>query len=74
MVSDAQLNLGAMYVLGQGVPEDYVRAHMWYELAAANGSTVALKNRDMMTKLMTPQQLAEAQRMASEWVEKRKGK
>ena len=34
----------------------------------------APKIRDAMTKLMTPEQIAEAQRMASEWFEKRKGK
>ena len=70
----AQSNLGVMYDNGLGVPADYVRAHMWYNLAAANGSTKAPKNRDLITRLMTPQQIAEAQRMASEWFEKRKGK
>ena len=69
----AQDNLGVMYAKGLGVPQDYGRAHMWFNLAAANGSTNALENRDRMTKLMTPQQIAEAQRMAREWVEKRKG-
>ena len=69
-----QNNLGTMYHNGHGELQDYVRAHMWFNLAAANGSPNAPKNRDIMTKLMTPQQLAEAQRMAREWVEKRKGK
>ncbi len=32
---DAQYNLGVMYALGMGVPQDYVQAHMWFNLAAA---------------------------------------
>ena len=30
----AQGNLGFMYYLGQGVPQDYVQAHVWFNLAA----------------------------------------
>ena len=28
----AQNNLGSIYVKGQGVPQDYVLAHMWFNL------------------------------------------
>jgi len=75
----AQNNLGLMYDDGQGVPQDYVEAHMWYNLAASGlppGEDRA-KNRDIVAKLMTPAQIAEAQRLASEWMaafEKRKKK
>ena len=31
----AQLNLGFMYANGFGVSQDYVQAHMWYELATS---------------------------------------
>src|SRR5208337_2841275 len=31
----AQLGLGVMYANGHGVPQDYVRAHMWFNIAAA---------------------------------------
>ena len=34
----AQLNLGSMYVLGQGVIQDNIYAHMWLNIAASNGS------------------------------------
>ena len=34
----AQFNLGLMYYKGEGVPEDYVRAFAWFNLAAAQGS------------------------------------
>jgi uncharacterized protein len=63
----AQYDLGTMYAKGQGVPQDYVSAHMWYSLAAAKGLTDAAKERDMVASQMTAAQIAEAQRLASEW-------
>ena len=39
--ANAQVNLGQMYVSGVGVPQDYVRAHMWFTLAAAQGEVHA---------------------------------
>ena len=42
-VVPAQNNLGAMYAKGQGVPQDYVRAHMWFNLAAAQGNKGAMR-------------------------------
>jgi uncharacterized protein len=50
----AQSNLGFMYAKGQGAPEDYVRAHMWFSLSAAHGNKVAVKNRDLLARSMTP--------------------
>ena len=63
----AQYNLGIMYAKGQGVPQDYVLAHMWFNLSAAQGIGDAVKNRDIAAGKMTPDQLAEAQRLAREW-------
>ena len=57
---------------GQGVPQDYVLAHMWVTLAAAHGIAVAVKWRDLFEKSMTPAQLAEAQRLARKWKAKAK--
>ncbi len=71
-LADAQTNLGFMYQSSRGVPQDYVQAHMWYNLAAARlppgeDRDMAVSNRDQIEKLMTPAQVAEAQRLASEW-------
>ena len=63
----AQYNLGVMYANGQGVPEDNVQAHKWFNLAGAGGDEDGRKNRDIVAKVMTPAQIAEAQRLASEW-------
>ena len=58
-----------MYAQGVGVPQDHVLAHMWFNLSAAQGDDPqqAGKYRDSMAGKMTPDQLAEAQRLAREW-------
>jgi S1-C subfamily serine protease len=63
----AQVNLGLMYEKGLGVPQDYVSAHMWYNLAGSKGIKVAIKNRNLLQKRMTPQQIAKAQEMVRNW-------
>jgi TPR repeat protein len=57
-----------MYTLGQGVLQDYVKAHMWSNIAAANGETKGPKNRDIVAAKMTPQQIERAQQMARDCV------
>ena len=63
----AQNELGVMYYGGRGVSRDYVLAHMWYILSAAQGNNNARQNRDFSATRMTPEQIAEAQRLAREW-------
>jgi len=67
---EAQTILGLIYVKGQGVAQNYILAHMWFNLAAAQGDAAALANRDLLARMMTPAQIAEAQRMAREWKSK----
>ena len=68
--AEAQFVLGTLYVTGQGVPQDYVRAYMLVTLAAANltgdEQKLAADNRDKLASIMTPAQIAEAQRLASQ--------
>ena len=67
----AQFNLGMVYFNGKmGLPQDYIRAHMWANLAAAQGNTNAAGFRDMVAEHLTPAQIAEAQKMAREWAPK----
>ena len=69
--ADAQHDLACSYRDGNGVPQDYVQAHMWYSLSASQSSEAEwgnrAKNRDLTAQRMTPDQLAEAQRLAREW-------
>ena len=60
----AQYSLGNMYRTGQGVLQDYTTAHMWFNIAAANGADVAAENRDVVANLMTAADISEAQRRA----------
>ncbi len=70
--AEAQSNLGVMYSNGQGVPQDYVQAYMWLSLPAAQGSETAREGRDLLEEMMTPPQIANAQRLAREWKPKNK--
>lgn len=65
--SQGQDSLGSAYFLGLGVPQDFVLAHMWANLAAAKGHDLAIETRDKVAGYMTPEQIAEAQRLAREW-------
>lgn len=60
----AQFRLGQSYERGDDVLQDFVIAHMWYNLAAAQGHEDATAARDGLAKRMTPEQMARAQEMA----------
>ena len=66
----AQYNLGVMYAKGQGVPQDNVYAHMWFNLAAVDGYEDASKNRDIIAERMTTEALSKAQSLARECLKK----
>ena len=63
----AQSNLGVMYQYGQGVPQDYVLAHMWFNLCGSGGDKKGVEYRNDIEKKMTPQQIEKAQEMARNW-------
>jgi TPR repeat protein len=69
----AQYNLGHMYAEGRGVQQDYVQAHMWFNLSSANPASrkeirdKAVYDRNFVAAKMSPAQIAEAQKLASEW-------
>jgi TPR repeat protein len=63
--ASAQLMLGNCYEYGVGVAKDYVQAYKWYNLAAARGETGAIYKRDSIAGSMTPNQIAEGQRLSA---------
>jgi TPR repeat protein len=69
---NGQVSLGDMYRDGRGVPQDYIQALMWYNLGAANGAKLGAALRDALAKQMTPDQIAEAQKLAQDWRPKAK--
>ena len=66
----AQNNLAYSYAIGSGVFQDYVQAHKWFSVAASRGHPSANKDRDKIAGHMTPDQVAEARRLAREWLAK----
>jgi len=68
----ARTNLGMLYDSGQGVPQDPVRGYMWFEIAASASAQEEIRKyaeslRDKIASRMTPDQIAEAKRLALEW-------
>ena len=62
-----QLNLGLAYYTGRGVPIDFVLAHMWFNLSAAQGTENAAKGRKLVEVQMSPEKISEAQKLTREW-------
>ena len=69
--SNGQGTLGLMYDQGLGVSQDYVQALMWFILATERASgrnfDALVSSRNDVEAKMTPEQIAEAQRLAREW-------
>ena len=65
----AQFQISHAYGVGQGFEQDYLKAHMYANLAAAQGYEGAEKRRDTWSQVMTAEQIAEAQEMARAWTE-----
>ena len=63
--ADAQINLGAAYRDGTGVPRDYAESLRWYGLAVTNGSAAACDHLGFMHLMGwgTPVNFAEAARL-----------
>jgi len=66
--SEAQWDLGFCYETGEGVQKDEVEACKWYSLAAAQGFAYAKTNLSITESQMTPEQIAEAQKLSAAFV------
>ncbi len=63
----SMLALGRLYLQGLGVPQNYIQAHMWFNLAASRGEDAAMAERDALAAKLTPEALTEAQNLALAW-------
>ena len=63
----AMLALGRAFVQGLGVPQDFVEAHKWLNLAAGLGDAEAAAERDTLATDMTVEERAEARKLARAW-------
>lgn len=72
--SRAATTIGSMYATGRGVRQDFVRAYMWHALAVEHGGRYpyftrdARVARDDVARRLTPEQIAEGQKLAGEWM------
>jgi TPR repeat protein len=69
---DSQVARALAYADGLGVPQDFIEAHKWYNVAAsrvkyADIRSDLIKRRDDMATKMTASQIADAQKLAREW-------
>ena len=69
---EAQENLGLSYAKGQGVDRDWVQADKWFSIAAASGKETAVNNKKVVEVHMPPEKVAEANKLAQEWLDKHK--
>ncbi|MDA1338406.1 MAG: SEL1-like repeat protein, partial [bacterium] len=65
-----QNNLGSMYQNGDGVIQDNIYAHMWWNIAASSGHSNAAENRTIVEKNMTTADISKAQELARQCVNK----
>ena len=56
-------NLGILYLDGHGVPKNYIQAYMWFKVSGFDSSP----NLSDAAAHMTPEQIAEAGRLAARW-------
>ena len=70
--AEAQAGLGLAYGTGRGIPQDSVASYMWMTLAAAHLTGVTrdgtLRFRGTIAAALTSEQIAEAHRLAREWM------
>jgi TPR repeat protein len=67
----AQYELGLIYRTGYGLAIDHVQSYVWLNLAAAAGIQEAVATRDEVMRSLSNKQLAQAQKMAREWLASR---
>ena len=67
--AESLFELGMLYATGRDVATDLVVAHKWFNLAAARGNAAALSRRLELAREMSCEQIAQAQRLAREWLQ-----
>ena len=66
----AKYDLGLAYLNGKGVTEDDATAYSWNNLAAAQGYQDAIKEREKLELILTPEEVAIGKQLSREFLEK----
>jgi uncharacterized protein len=69
---DAPNNVGVLYMTGVGVRRNYVKAYMWFSVAG--NDVPAKKNKKFIARRLTEVEIAQAIKMAKEWLQIRNKK
>jgi len=64
--AEAEFNLGVMYAKGEGVTQDIAKAYAWFTVAESYGSDKAKPAIDNIENALSPQQLTQVKKQASE--------
>ena len=59
----AQYNLGRLYYLGQGVPENFIHVYMWANQASSQGFDMGEELKGLLSELMTSSQIEMAKKL-----------
>ena len=65
-------DMGDIYWKGLGVPQNNIRAYMWWRLGVLHGDKESEKLLDIAAAKMNASRVAEAQKLAQEWMLKHK--
>lgn len=60
--------MGEVSLEGVGLPQNYLDAHMWFNLSGSQGNKKAIKNRNRLERKMSPEQTGGTQKMAKRWM------
>ena len=65
----AQYNLGVMYANGYGVPQNNIRAYVWFSVAATQGHQGARGEIGILSERLSPTGREQAQKIATKCLE-----
>ena len=66
--AEAQLLLGTLFFFGKGVPQSYVVAFAWCDIAGTNGQSDASECRDVALEHMTADEMAQSFKLVTDWL------
>jgi TPR repeat protein len=64
---DAQYRMGLIFATETG-DDGMIHAHKWFNIAATSGDARARAERQELSELMDPAQIAQAQKLARSWM------
>jgi len=64
-LKEAQFNLAVMYANGIGVPQNYIKAYAWINLAALEEYSISVRTRNRLIAMMTKEQISKGQKLSA---------